>query len=281
MSDEELFEEEEGEIGGEEDTALASIRQKIKRRCSEAGIECEEKADPELFGGKILVMLMPAGREKRRIPIFDSEQAETLLSSGFEKYRFLADYEAICSYEGGFIEASIRGPFPLSRLSRLLFGPTQREGERKDQAFVITIEPPEGDRYLQIEIGPSSDAFIGLLRQRGPTIKIRGLPITQHDEAVEYLEKLADPIFFQIDLLWDTPFQLSRTRKRLFRRRIAIPHEPSMPVLKFPKYVYDREPLALYFYARSAGGWPLLQYLAYYQVIEFYFIICSQNFFIK
>ena len=43
--------------------------------------------------------------------------------------------------------------------------------------------------------------------------------------------------------------------------------------MRFPITKYDREPLALYWYARSAIDMPLLQYLAYSQVLEFYFPI--------
>ena len=39
---------------------------------------------------------------------------------------------------------------------------------------------------------------------------------------------------------------------------------------------YDEIPVSLYWYARSATGMPLLQYLAYYQVIEFYYPTYSQ-----
>jgi len=38
-----------------------------------------------------------------------------------------------------------------------------------------------------------------------------------------------------------------------------------------PKYEYDEEAMALYWYARTALNMPLLQFLAFYQVLEFYF----------
>ncbi|MFW9738978.1 hypothetical protein V3H21_22280 [Vibrio parahaemolyticus] len=39
---------------------------------------------------------------------------------------------------------------------------------------------------------------------------------------------------------------------------------------------YDSEALSLYWYAQSALGMPLLQYLALYQVVEFYYPIYSE-----
>ncbi len=50
----------------------------------------------------------------------------------------------------------------------------------------------------------------------------------------------------------------------------------SLETLKFPEMEYDDVPASLYWYARSAVGMPLLQYLAYYQVIEFYYPTYSQ-----
>jgi hypothetical protein len=46
--------------------------------------------------------------------------------------------------------------------------------------------------------------------------------------------------------------------------------------LEFPRSEYDEAPMALYWYARGATGMPLLQFLAFYQTIEYYFPTYSQ-----
>lgn len=46
--------------------------------------------------------------------------------------------------------------------------------------------------------------------------------------------------------------------------------------VQYPKTEFDDAPLSLYWYARGAFGMPLLQFLAFYQVIEFYFPIYSK-----
>ena len=88
------------------------------------------------------------------------------------------------------------------------------------------------------------------------------------------MEKLSNSLFFQIDALSGVALSLQR-----------IPHWPSMTArksdtskldLQFPKHEYDNEPISLYWYARSARELPLLQYLAFYQTIEFYFPRYSQ-----
>jgi hypothetical protein len=47
--------------------------------------------------------------------------------------------------------------------------------------------------------------------------------------------------------------------------------------LQYPKTEYNPAPLSLYWYGRSAKNLPLLQFLAFYQTIEFYFPIYSQS----
>ena len=47
--------------------------------------------------------------------------------------------------------------------------------------------------------------------------------------------------------------------------------------LQYPRTQFESAPLTLYWYGRSATGMPLLQFLAFYQVIEFYFPIYSQS----
>jgi len=45
----------------------------------------------------------------------------------------------------------------------------------------------------------------------------------------------------------------------------------AIPSIEYPKYEYDSGPISLYWYARSAVNMPLLQFLAFYQTIEFYY----------
>lgn len=92
---------------------------------------------------------------------------------------------------------------------------------------------------------------------------------------MEILERVANSFFFQLDLLRDAPLALLRSR-RAFRPRFARRTNQNIKELEFPKSEYDRDPIALYWYARSAHGMPLLQFLAYYQTIEYYFPSYSQ-----
>jgi hypothetical protein len=82
------------------------------------------------------------------------------------------------------------------------------------------------------------------------------------------LERLANSLFFQIDLKLGMPLTLQRERRRLNVKRGGSAGKKED--LDFPSQEYDHQPMSLYWYAKSARGMPLLQFLAYYQVLEFY-----------
>jgi hypothetical protein len=95
--------------------------------------------------------------------------------------------------------------------------------------------------------------------------------VRAHDDAVAVLVKISDSLFFQLDAVLGVGLRLVRRRTlyaRGFHGRCA---EGTLKDIKFPDKEYDSAPMSLYWYGRSAVGMPLLQFLAFYQVMEFYF----------
>lgn len=242
----------------------------LKARCSAANIEIRQTTYND--DGETIVytsIALPSGRETRWIGT-SGNRLENILSIDFEKVVFLKGYEAICCYERGFIEASIRsgsGPVPL--IMRNLVGrATDIEGQ---QEYVLS--PPEGlENRPTYRIGPPSQEFAALVqnpvRLTRPTLRLEGITISTHDQAVDLLQKYANSFLFQIDLLFGTSVMLERERLRRFR---PIRRRGEVAQVEYPSAEYDEAPLSLYWYARSARGMPLLQFLAFYQCIEFYF----------
>lgn len=72
---------------------------------------------------------------------------------------------------------------------------------------------------------------------------------------------------FQIDAKFRQAIVLSRSRP--FRTPYGLQDQAGE--LVFPTSEFDREPMSLYWYGRGAQGLPLLEFFAYYQVLEFYF----------
>ena len=78
-------------------------------------------------------------------------------------------------------------------------------------------------------------------------------------------------------MLTEVALGLERARRRLGSGRRGRERSSQATGIQYPKTQFDAAPLSLYWYARSAAGMPLLQFLAFYQVIEFYFPIYSKS----
>jgi hypothetical protein len=110
-------------------------------------------------------------------------------------------------------------------------------------------------------------------RSRVVTLRINNVWVDTHDEALSILRRVSDAILFDLDTCYGLPWQLERDDTRSYgpswRRKSTPPPVEDAP--RFPVNEYASEPMSLYWYARSAGSMPLLEYLAYYQVLEYYF----------
>ncbi|WP_447786411.1 hypothetical protein [Pseudomonas germanica] len=280
MSEVEVSFEEEDLLEDDIDPRLvAEARTAIQARCAAASITYEEVDDGD---GWIYYRLgVKNGRNTRKITILDSENLIKFSSISFEDYSFLADYEAICSYRNGTIEAGLRpavasggSPTPVP-VYRRLFGKSPGKGPLEDYQLIINSEE---NSSVVLEISPRSEEFgalTGIRNRYGLTLKISGVNISQHDRALEVLNRIAGSFLFQLDLVSDTPLILRRERRRLRLKRNV--DQIDKDALQFPMSEFDEAPLSLYWYARSADEMPLLQFLAFYQVIEFYFPVYSQS----
>ncbi|MGA9188926.1 MAG: hypothetical protein WB014_10320 [Methanosarcina sp.] len=115
------------------------------------------------------------------------------------------------------------------------------------------------------------DYFDGIEKNKW-TLKLSDIEVNTHDEAYKLMIKVANSLFFQIDLLTDIPLTLVTESENLYPRKIkalmktsSAKEESKLMALKSE---YDAEAMEFYWYAKSADNMPLLQFLAYYQVIE-------------
>lgn len=273
-----------GDIDFEEEEFLQAIPQEelaaayktLQERCKAAGIPYEEESYPE--DDTRIKVGIKCGRNIRWVNLWLDESIDKFLSVPFEDYAFLSDLEAICSYGEGKIEAALRLASPqngpTSYIYRRLFGYEQQDVE---SSRILLTAPQDG--LPSVEISPASDIFSGLVR--GPsrfrlTLKIAGCHTTTHDSALALLNKTAGAVLFQLDLLTHVPMILERERRRVPNGKRLRRNKPLVTELQYPKTQLDNAPLSLYWYARSASSMPLLQFLAFYQVIEFYYPIYSQ-----
>lgn len=245
------------------------------KRCQDAQIEYDEQEENEEYDAFFSVSLQ-AGRKKRNIYFEDEEDIDDFLEINFENYSFLDRYDAIYSTSNKTIEAMI---YPLqgstATLYRSILNYKKLGRVDRDDLPALTIVDTKIEERKVI-IGQSSKEF-ELLTQNKPsrarkfpyvTIKLQGFKVDQHITAKNTLEKISQSIFFQIDLKYKIPINLavySTATPRFgvgFRGQVEI---------DYPKREYDEDALALYWYAKSAENMPLQKFLAFYQVLEFYY----------
>ncbi len=127
-----------------------------------------------------------------------------------------------------------------------------------------------------VEADIPSAAFDPMVRvKRSLTLRIEEIEANTHDDAVEVLERVADSFCFQLDLALNQALMIER-------ELIPEEHVPTTkrlegtPASSTIKFQYDHESMSLYWYAKTAAAMPLFQFLAYYQILEFYFPVYSK-----
>lgn len=276
------------EVVVEDGAAYSKASEELKKRCDEAEIKYELFEDNEGIP-RYYEIYLQAGRNERSLILSKTQKIKDLLSCPFEKYVFLGDYLAVASYELGSIEALVSSlsplPLPSEVIMRTLMRVFSREGSGKDEEtsdgeFLLTAEKEIEGRTIKLSMSNNLLPLLTVARSRPRqlSIKIERLNISRHDKALGILERISGALFFQIDMLTNLPFTLTRERRpRILRPGISKSSDQSSIVgFKFPEHQYDKEPLSLYWYAKSATQMPLLQFFAYYQAIEFYFPVYSQ-----
>ncbi|WP_275002398.1 hypothetical protein [Promicromonospora iranensis] len=257
----------------------------LLERASAAGIKAEVRRAEHVSGVRsrsYVVLQLPNGRRTRPLAVFPRD-LEGLLAVEFEKYIVLGDYVAVVDKDSGAIEAQVVGPRMAGRYVRALQqlpgvettaeGDPEPDSEDFEEATAAARRPPDEnwrltveDEGVVIEISPASNDF-QVLFPPGVTVKIRGASTSSHDAALEVLERYARALLFDFDLVYGIPVQLAKHRRGTRTRRREMPEHPP----KFPRNEYAGQALELYQYGRAATGLPLLEYLAYYQSVEYFF----------
>ncbi|WP_460660871.1 hypothetical protein [Kribbella swartbergensis] len=213
--------------------------------------------------------------------IVTKEQAAEILTLGPFSITALSPYHAYF-FADGVIEASITGlgPMYLPVYTNLRGQTWVHESREYPDARLreFSLHPPPWRVEIsglpvgvKVEIGTASERFAvfdHLLDSE--TIRISGVPFQGHDEAVSVLEEIRNDLAFEFDLKYGAGFDLRRRPRGRSETRGGVANQ-QLPAPKWPQNRYSADSLSLYWYARSARGLPLLEYLAYYQVLEYYF----------
>jgi hypothetical protein len=225
-----------------------------------------------LTGVPELGVEFPVGQDYRYVFI-DSYNYEIYRGFPFEDYEFLPQYDAIWSKNSDIVEAQV----DWARLGILKYA---SPGNDLSNGRVI-IDQSSG---AEIRFGWPSRAAQALLDITNPdtdidkaamTLALVGTHIKSVDEAVTRLESIGNAFLFQISLLEGDLPSLVRIPPAVERPILAVSDRPYRwnVELSFPRRNIQAEPLELYYYAGMLrDDFPLLKFLAYYQVLEYYFV---------
>ena len=158
-----------------------------------------------------------------------------------------------------------------------------RENARST-SYRIRVRDPRG--RWSLEVSPATEVLQTLSSRRmfirgrdgrnaSNSLKIEGLHPATHDEALKVLDELGASFLFDLQLKYAYGANLALFRSPSPYVRNA--QAPALIPLSPPRYSYSTEALSLYRYATSATGMNLLAFLAYYQVLEFFFARYSES----
>ncbi|QNH19275.1 hypothetical protein HEP73_00161 [Xanthomonas sp. GW] len=249
---------------------IQQLHEKVVDRLDAANIKYIDSCDFDETLDVDLTVQFPCGRATRNIFIWDEDDLEDFDELKFESFTLLGSFAAIADRKSGQIEAILTAPGqskPVLRKGALLkaLGLSESAGKLSSRVLVgDELELPS------VSFGPTTKTA-KLLSQStdnlGASLFIKTSGQITHDSALDLLERLSNSVFFGIDVGTGAHFALLRHASS---RRRSRTNQQDAPI-EYPKHEYDKAPMALYWYARSAEGMPLLQFLAYYQVIEYYY----------
>jgi len=271
------------------------ITGKLLEKLVNAGIEIEEK-EREVYIDEDTTEIraidyakFPCARSFHYLRFSDRIDLETYLTSDFEHFKFIQDFEAIWSPKFKVIECELQtvtrmgvpSRYLLNRLAKAL----REEFENDDVTTRFEFDKSENNHTVSIGSASTEYAILTFAKtsihkyefaKKRPTLRIENIDVTTHEQAKKILEKIGNSLLFKLDITNNIGYKLAEDRdiRRSYLRRKNQEHDLDKA---FPTYEYDSEPMSLYWYAKSAMDMPLLQFLALYQILEFYFPIFSQK----
>ena len=250
---------------------LQELHERVIDRLDSAKIKYSDASDLDEESSIDLTVQFPCGRTTRNIYIWDEDDLEAFDDLKFEDFTLLGSFAAVADRKSGQIEATPTAPGQATK-SPMRRGPLLKAlglSESAGRLSARVLNSEDGD-LPSLSFGPTTKTA-RLLSQSsdnlGASLYIKTSAPVTHDAATELLERLSNSVFFGLDVTAETHFALLRHAPSRRRARTGQQNEP----VEYPKQEYDKAPMALYWYARSAEGMPLLQFLAYYQVVEYYY----------
>lgn len=240
------------------DTNLEPFESEITARLNKYGFKYRTEDESIIYS----MISTPSKKEIER-SIADTEDAKKFLESDLCDYLIMDGYKAIANAKTNHIECLL---IPLIPTAPTIF---RNASLRRSIREPIVVTHPDNDE-IQISIAQVSKELCVAARCPEINISISISGINIESNARELLERYSTSLFFQMDMLDMNSYALAKEINTEPTRRPSRPYRLRSK-LKFPELELESGPSSLYWYGRAAAQMPLLRFLAYYQVVEFYF----------
>jgi len=220
-----------------------------------------------LGGGRYrsaLVVSFSACGNTRNVKI-DSGNSSTFSAIGLADYEFVCGYHAIWNRRSGTVEAQVR----------LAAGGSRYVMSHAVNPVALVVTDSAG---AAIRFGEPSAAAQGMLHcdpDYIPTITLTDTNVASCEDAADRLNSIGAAFLFQLSLargylcslaelpaITDDP--ISRHSENIYRWDME---------LAFPQRSIPPDPLKLFYYAGTLSNeYPSLRFLAYYQVLEYFYV---------
>ncbi|WP_289345707.1 hypothetical protein [Acinetobacter baumannii] len=246
------------------------------KKCEEKNIKFEQKST------SLLINIL-RGREEQEIRISHT-LLQHLQDNNFLDYRLVPNYDAVWSEKHKVIECEVDSSSSRKSLFERYFSEFCEEEDKlsfKINNYTVEITSPSNE-FIVLNDFQAQDMFAGIgdpakkieNRKRYTTvIRIIGKSVESSNEAKKIIETIVESLCFELSCRFDILFTPSVPRKR--SRKIPKQTKITHPI-KINKKI-DNNALSYYWNAEAARGLPLVSFLGYYQVVEYFYSFFSEK----
>jgi hypothetical protein len=286
-----------GRLGG---AVPEDLIEEIKRRCEAGGLSYAETE----HSLRIDFPTGPTGERTGSIWVDYGweEHARAVLSVPFEDYVLLDGYGASWSPKRRVIECSV-ARYDAGHVKSPDYEAATARGTLRELGLnldpTVPLDPSKrvyfdvkGDASISLGLRTNVQAVLdevlpALENTQYLTLLMEGIEVETHDDAVDLLERIGNAIFLEVGISdgpllelesGSTPYAPDESLAEMselvsWRQRQMKGEElPATPPPRSIEFEYERGPATLYAYGGSIPRMPVLQFLTYYQVLEFYFL---------
>ena len=257
-----------------EDERLIVI-EKLRERCI-ANDVCFDTGQGAFTGSHFYRIGFKSGPNRIWETYRDLKEAQSLLSIEFEKYIFSSDFVALCSHKDNSIEFAVRPAteIGLSQIYRHILGVNVLLSQAYIDSRRITLDSP-APGFPSISFGTASDDFYKIVSKflvlKPITIALGGACFNSIESVNKLITKIANSVLFQLEIISDISLIIEKRQTANSAHKRKVSDSPPIESLQYPKAEYDEAPMSLYWYGSSADRMPLIQFLSFYQVLEYYY----------